>query len=103
MAKVKGPLFSLSASGNFQGLIEFRTTDGQTVAAGPKAYVPPRTPAQAEQTNRFKDAVIGWRALDPAGKAAWAAIAPSNTSGYRLYISEYLNQNIYPPDQPQQP
>ena len=100
MAKVKGPLFSLSASGAFNGIVEYRTTGGQTIAAGIKAYVPPRTPAQAAQTNRFKDAVGGWRTASPEQKAAWNAAAPATTTGYRYYLSEYILQNVQPPGHP---
>lgn len=103
MAKVRGPLFSLSASGAFNGIVEYRTTGGQTIAAGIKAYVPPRTPAQAAQTNRFKDAVGGWRAATEQQKAAWSAAAPTGTSGYRYYLSEYILQNVQPPNQPTTP
>lgn len=100
MTRVVGPLFSLSASGLFQGIIEFRTGGGRTIAAAPKAYIPPRTAAQAEQTNRFKDAISGWRALDETTRNGWVTRAPAGTSGYRYYLSEYFAQNIIPPDQP---
>ena len=100
MTRVTGPLFSLSASGLFQGIVEFRTGGGRTIAAAPKAYIPPRTAAQAEQTNRFKDAISGWRALNDDQRQGWKVRAPGGTSGYRFYISEFFAQNIYPPDQP---
>lgn len=100
MTRVIGPLFSLSASGLFQGIVEFRTGGGRTIAAAPKAYIPPRTAAQAEQTNRFKDAISGWRALTDDQKTGWTVRAPAGTTGYRFYISEYFLQNIIPPNQP---
>lgn len=100
MTRVVGPLFSLSASGVFQGIIEFRSGGGRTIAAAPKAYVPPRTTAQAEQTNRFKDAISGWRALNEDQKTGWAVRAPAGTTGYRFYLSEYFAQNISQPGQP---
>lgn len=103
MARVIGPLFSVSASGLFQGIVEFRTGGGRTIAATPKAYVPPRTPAQAEQTNRFKDAISGWRGLDETARTEWKTRAPSGMTGYRFYIAEYFNQDIYPPSQPTPP
>lgn len=103
MARVVGPLFSLSASGVFQGIIEFRTGGGRTIAATPKAYIPPRTAAQAAQTNLFKDAISGWRGLDEATKAGWANRAPAGATGYRFYLSEYFAQNISPPNQPTYP
>lgn len=100
MAKVKGPLFSLTASGVFNKTVEFRTVAGATIAAGVKAYVPPRTPAQAAQTNRFKDAVSGWSTLPAGDKDDWKDAAPSGVTGYRYYVSEYLLQNVQPPGHP---
>jgi hypothetical protein len=104
MAKVKGPLFSLSASGEFNGMMEFRTVGSGTVAAGVKSRVPPRSPAQAAQTARFSRAVGGWRTLTLEQRNAWRTAGPAHgMTGYQLYISEYQTQGIQPPGQPQIP
>jgi hypothetical protein len=104
MAKVKGPLFSLSASGEFNGMMEFRTVGGSTVAAGIKRRVPPRSPSQAAQTQRFRQAVNGWRSLTIEQRNTWRAAGPAHSmTGYQLYISEYQTQGIQPPNQPQIP
>lgn len=103
MAKVKGPLFSLAATGKFRG-IEFRTGGGETTVAGPKTITTPRRPAQVAQGQRFKAAVEAWNALPPADKDLWKASASgTGMNGYQLYISEHINQNVIPPAQPERP
>ncbi len=100
MAKVKGPLFSLAASGSFRGM-EFRTGSGETTVAAPRTVGVSRRPGQVAQNQRFKTALEAWGALSQEQKAGWIASATgTGMSGYKLYISEYLNQNIYPPNQP---
>ncbi|MDG4594217.1 MAG: hypothetical protein P9F75_00735 [Candidatus Contendobacter sp.] len=101
MAKVKGPLFSLSASGLFRGM-EFRTGGGETTVAAPREIKAQRRPAQVAQNQRFKTALQAWTELSQEEKNGWTASATgTGMSGYKFYISEYLNQNIIPPNQPQ--
>lgn len=101
MAKVQGPLLSLSASGEFGGLMEFRTGAAGTVAAAVKKVKPPRSPAQVSQSQRFANAVTGWAALTPEQKATWKATAtPLGLTGYQYYVRQYQAQNIVPPGQP---
>lgn len=101
MPKVKGPLFSLQASGTFRDALEFRTVNGQAIVGGTKGKTPPRSPAQQAQSARFKAAVAGWQALDQSTKNAWRTAATSTgMTGYQLYLSEYQTQNTVPPGQP---
>lgn len=103
MARVKGPLFSLSATGEFKGM-EFRTGSGSTVVAAPKVVQAPRRPAQLAQQAAFQTAVQAWKALDANGQQAWRTAAQNTgLSGYQLYISEYMTQAIVPPGQPVPP
>lgn len=104
MAKVKGPLFSVAASGKFNGVMEFRAGATQTTVHGPRAKGGPRSAAQLAQSLRFGNAVAAWKALDEAGKAAWkTAGAAAGMTGYQLFISEYQTQNISPPGLPTVP
>jgi hypothetical protein len=101
MPKVKGPLFSLQASGTFKDALEFRTVNGQAIVGGTKGKTPPRTPAQQAQSQRFKTAVAAWQVLDESGKALWrTAAVGTGMNGYQLYLSEYQTQNIVTPGQP---
>ena len=101
MTRVKGPLFSVSASGDFLGLMEFRTTGDQTIVAGHKQKPSSRSPAQVAQSLRFKNAIDGWKSLGAAAQLTWKnrGIALGMT-GYQLFISEYQTQNIVPPGIP---
>lgn len=104
MTRVKGPLFSVSASGDFVGLMEFRTTGDQTIVAGHKQLPRKRTPAQAAQATRFKYAIAGWKSLDAAAQLTWKNVATTlGMTGFQLFISEYLTQAIVPPGIPTLP
>lgn len=101
MPKVTGPLFSVTASGNFQGLMEFRTKGTTTTVGKTRTKPATRSAAQQQQAARFKTAVTGWKDLDTIGQAEWKAAAlNTGLSGYQLYLSEYQGQNITPPNQP---
>lgn len=103
MARVKGPLFSLSASGEFRGM-EFRTGSGSTVVAAPKVVQAPRRPAQLAQQAAFQAAITAWNSLDANSRQTWRTAASTiGISGYQLYLREYLAQAITPPGQPLPP
>lgn len=103
MAQVQGPLFSLTATGQFRGL-EFRTGGGKTIVASPKDIQAERRPAQVTQNNRFRVALNAWNNLSEPDKADWGVSANgTGMSGYKLFISEYFTQNIQPPGIPQRP
>jgi hypothetical protein len=101
MAKVKGPLFSVAASGLFNNCLEYRTGSGKSTVHGRRARTRQRSPAQEAQALRFSQAVAGWQALSVLQKNNWKAAANlTGLNGYTLYISEYQTQNITPPQQP---
>lgn len=104
MARVKGPLFSVSASGIFKELMEFRTGSGKSTVHGRRENMKQRTAAQIAQSERFGQAVAGWQALTLEQKAAWKTSAiNTGMNGYQLYLSEYQIQNIHTPNQPTPP
>ncbi len=101
MVKVKGPLFSLAASGIFNGLMEFRTGGGKTVVHGIRSAPATRSAAQQAQSLRFATAVAGWKNLTVEDRQSWKDSAQNTGhNGYQLYLSEFATQNITPPDQP---
>lgn len=104
MPKVKGPLFSATASGTFRRAIEFRTIGNATVVAGTRTAPRTRTAAQQVQSARFASAVQGWQGCDGTTKANWKAAAEGTAiTGYQLYLREYQRQAIIAPDQPDLP
>ena len=101
MVRVKGPLFSVAATGIFNGLMEFHTGSGKTTVRRRRTANPIRSDAQQAQSLRFANAVIGWQGLSDSTKTAWKTSAQATPhNGYQLYISEYQTQNIQPPNQP---
>lgn len=104
MARTKGPLFSVSASGDFRGVMEFRSGGGRTIVAGAKQSHPARTAAQQAQAQKFTRAKDQWNLLSADARQVWRTAAQGmGVTGYQLYISEYINQNVTPPDQPTPP
>lgn len=101
MPRVKGPLFSVSASGVYENTLEFRASNGKNIVARKRKAPPGRSPAQQAQQTRISTAMQGWRDATTAQRIAWKTAANNNgLNGYQLYLREYLAQNITPPTQP---
>ena len=101
MPKVKGPLFSLSASGTFKNMLEFRTGGGKTIVAPARAPNPIRSLAQQGQSTRFKNASAAWASLGNTAQATWKARATKlGKKGYQFFLAEYIGQKITPPALP---
>lgn len=64
----------------------------------------PRSAAQQQRATRFSEAAAAWSSLADMQKDAWkTAAASQGTIGYRLWMREYLAQNIVAPNQPTVP
>jgi len=104
MVRVKGPLFSVSASGVFKDELEFRTANGQTIVGKRRAKPTTRTPAQQAQSAKFAESVAGWKSLSAEDKQAWkTAAVGTGMTGYQFYLSDYQAQLIQAPAQPVPP
>lgn len=98
MAKVKGPLHSLNARGNWsKGTVQFRGGLRATHAYRP---APPGTvnqaPASEAQTavrDRYHSALEAWRALSPEERALWNFAAETDLegiSGWNLFMRAFV-------------
>ena len=92
MAKVIGPLHSISAHGDFAKQLTFRRVLSNNVVSG---YVKPtdrRTEAQTAHRLGMRQARAAWRALSLKQKNLWReqAIGLPGISGYNLFIKQYL-------------
>ncbi len=97
MAKVRNPLMSFDAYGQFgqngEGIV-FKTWRGEKIAVNP----PPEhnlsnTTAQQVIRGYFKTAVTAWQAETPTVKTAWNDYANANSkpqTGYNLYVGAYV-------------
>jgi len=97
MAKVTGPLFSMSASGTIGKAVTYGRWKGQPWA---RVWFSPENPQTDKQVNIRKALelmVAYWQsgAINPEGKAAYEAGAASlGMSGYNLYMRRGLNAYI---------
>lgn len=102
MARVKGPLFSLSAHGNLEhGTMQFRGNGSTAHAYRPRAprrqNQLPATIQQADQRARFARARASWYLLDNAERAEWRIKAkPLHLTGWNLYLSHQLKADTVP-------
>jgi len=96
MAIVKGPLFSLSATGKLADALVYMTWKGINDV---RKYVIPSNPKSTLQTTQrdyLKDAVTRWHvtdwyAADLTAFNNWAAIASSAMSGFNRWIKGALD------------
>ena len=92
MAKLTGPLMSLSASGQFASTIVYATWKGIKYA---RAYVIPENPnTSAQQVIRgyFSTAVAAWQGETSPHRLLWTDYASTNglqESGFNLYVGKY--------------
>ncbi|MBA7647915.1 hypothetical protein ES703_55694 [subsurface metagenome] len=98
MAKTKGPLFSLDASGTVAGLITFSQWKGRSYV---RQHVIPLNPQSTKQVNvrtAMTLLVAEWQGEEQAYKDEWDAFAKQfNKSGWNMYASrgmkEYMVQH----------
>lgn len=93
MAKIQGPLFSVSASGTVANTATYRATPRGTIAQMPPI---PKTAANANQRReraRFALALLGWKVLDDTARANWVTAGLAfGMAAHKLYTREYINQ-----------
>jgi len=101
MAKVLGPLYSMTASGKFKDNIVFKTSAKGTTAGAMPLKRKSTSPLQEVQQDKFRIAKDGWKTLSDDDKGVWAeSAAIRGTTAYRLYVSEYFVQQCEPPNLP---
>ena len=93
MAKIQGPLFSVSASGTIADTATYRATPRGAIAQMPPI---PKTAANANQRReraRFALALLGWKALNETAKAQWEAAGLAfGMAAHKLYTKSYIDQ-----------
>lgn len=93
MAKVRGPAFSLSASGPIGPLLSFVQIKRATTARRPVAGKDAASPAQLARRAHHRAGHLAWRELSVEDRADWDRLAiKSRQSGYTLFLSGWLRQ-----------
>lgn len=101
MPKVKGPLFSLKASGTYQGLIVYVDRSNAQCVRAPAAKPTRQSTAQALHRANVAAMAATWKAIGPAARAAWNAAAPGNaTSGRAYFWAQWFAQSSDPAHPP---
>ena len=106
MAKVKGPLMSLGASGTIGGAVTFASWKGVPTARIKSTPTNPNTAGQQAQRSTFSLAVASWKAQDAADQLTWnnrASALGLKMSGFNLYTREYIKQGVVDPAVPDLP
>ena len=95
MAKVRGPLFSLAASGTVAHALTYRSNDGYCVATRPP--IPTGAPStwQLAERQTMRDAAAGWASLSANDRAIWSANElPTVRSGWMSFFFEWKTQRV---------
>jgi len=99
MAKVKGPLFSLEASGKIADSIVYLKWKGITDVRSYVIPANPRTEKQQSQRTKMTEAVDLWHstAFNDLDFEAWdlfASIMPTPMSGFNAFIKSYIDAKV---------
>lgn len=104
MARIKGPLMSITASGSLAGTLVFRQTARGAQAQAMPTSQPPATPAQAACRADFKAAADAWRTLDAETRADWQTVAAvRHRSARQFFLAEWRVQHSTPENLPRIP
>ena len=94
MPIVKGPLFSLEASGTYGGNLTFSQTNGKSITRKTPRSRKPDSLSQTLHRQRVADMALSWRQQSAATRAAWNdAAAPLGKKGRQYFWSEWFAQN----------
>lgn len=94
MATVKGPLFSLDASGSIGGAVVFSKWKGRNYVRRHAIPANPKSAAQVSMRSMMKFLSQIWDGLSDANKATWVArAAVTNISPFNAFVS--FNQSLW--------
>lgn len=93
MPKLKGPLFSLAASGSVGKTLTYVDAAGGAVVRKYATPSQPHVPAQTFQRATMAALVAWWQGLDQVNRDAWDDVkGKANSSGFNKFLSENLNR-----------
>jgi hypothetical protein len=97
MAKIKGPLMSLTASGSIAQTLTMLRQSGRNIAKRKSAPTGAPTTAQLERRAQYRARATGWSALSPTEQDGWRDIgAPRRITGFNAWMSAGLAAGAAP-------
>lgn len=100
MASVRGPLFSIGASGTVARLLTFNPGKQSTTVRKKPNHAQAPTFPQASTRQKCRNAAAAWHALDPVDREEWSLLAKN---GGRLPFAKYLLEWMAQASTPDQP
>lgn len=101
MAKVQGPLLSVSASGALARLVCYEARGGASVVRKSPKPTAPASAAQMAERQKAKDAASAWNALDPTERAEWFSLSSAQgIPPFARYLHEWHAQASTPAQPP---
>ena len=101
MAKIKNPIYSLSASGSIGGILSFRSTAGGSVCTKKPGSYAQQTTGQLANQQQMIDARKSFKLLTQKQLQQWQARANAvKLKIWPEYFREYQNQMVTYPNQP---
>lgn len=104
MARIRGPLMSMDARGQFGDALLFRGGRKAAHAYRPAARTAinqaPATVGQAAVRTTYRAAIDAWRDLPETDRATWTATATAaggNRNGWNLFLAAYFAAPPPPP------
>jgi len=99
MAKLKGPLFSMDASGKLADSLVYMKWKGINDVRQHVIPANPRTEKQQAQRSRLKEAVdlyhaTAFNTLDLEALELWASTMPKVMSGFNTFIKAYIDAKV---------
>jgi hypothetical protein len=91
MAKIIGPLCSISAAGSLGDTITFQSVHGRPVARRHASPTNTPTPSQAARRASYAAGVTAWHALTAEEVSAWRLAGSLKAlTGFNAFISDWL-------------
>lgn len=94
MAKLRGPLMSIAASGTIGGMVTFESRSGGPVARLKPSSTKPASYSQIQHRANVSVCAATWQTLSAPDKARWQAIAANlGLPVMAKFMHEWIAQN----------
>ena len=104
MAKLKGPLMSISATGTVGGIITYTAGKKSNTAKAKKKRKDRPTKAQIDTRRAWQYGWAFWNSMTPAERLDWTTYAAlRGLGGHAMFLRHWMLQNSTPTNPPEFP